>query len=184
MEIVEAVKSEQEAKLVADKLKKHKGELYSDLWRFGVNAALRISDLLSITMKEALSGVLVIKEGKTDKKRTITLNSTAMSIVHKRHLANPDHIWLFQVDSNRAKNKPISRVSVATAFKEIGDIMNIKLGTHSMRKTLGWTMYSQGAPIERICKVLNHSTPAVTMCYIGLTEADTQAAYEEFEIRI
>jgi len=53
-----------------------------------------------------------------------------------------------------------------------------------MRKTLGWVMYSNGASIERICKLLNHSSPAITMAYIGLTQADTDAAYTEFEIKI
>ena len=54
---------------------------------------------------------------------------------------------------------------------------------HSMRKTLGWTMYSAGERIERICKVLNHKDSGVTMRYIGLTQADIDSAYHEYEIR-
>lgn len=184
MKTVEAVKTLDEAKMVATLLTKHKGDIYSDLWTFGVNAALRISDLLSITMEQALTGVVDLREGKTGKARRIPLNSTARSIVESRYKANPDHVWLFQVNSNRAKGKAISRFAVAKAFSEIGAIVHIKLSTHSMRKTLGWVMHSNGASIERICKVLNHSTPAVTMAYIGLTQADTDAAYTEFEIKI
>ncbi|MOA18625.1 hypothetical protein D3C78_1389570 [compost metagenome] len=49
-----------------------------------------------------------------------------------------------------------------------------------MRKTRGWLMYSGGTPLEVICKVLNHSSPAVTMVYIGLTQAEIDATYHEF----
>ncbi|GAB3369005.1 tyrosine-type recombinase/integrase [Spongiibacter taiwanensis] len=184
MAAVDAVKTLDEVRDVARLLKKHRGEIYSDLWVFGVNVALRISDLLPLTMEQAKSGMLELQEGKTGKLRKITLNDTAKAIVNKRIVANPDHIYLFQVDSNRARNKPLSRSAVSKAFAEVGEILDIQLGTHSMRKTLGWVMHSQGASIERVCKVLNHSHPAVTMRYIGLTDADTQAAYSEFEIRI
>lgn len=184
MATVDAVKSLDEVRDVARLLKKHKGDIYADLWVFGVNVGLRISDLLPLTLEQAKSGVLELKEGKTNKNRKITLNGTAIAIVNKRLVATPDHTYLFQVESNRAKNKPLSRSAVSKAFAEIGEMVGVKLGTHSMRKTLGWVMHSQGASIERVCKVLNHSHPAITMRYIGLTEADTQAAYSEFEIRV
>ncbi|MNL34076.1 hypothetical protein D3C87_1560230 [compost metagenome] len=49
-----------------------------------------------------------------------------------------------------------------------------------MRKTRGWLMYSGGVSIEMICKTLNHSSPAVTMAYIGITRAEVAAMYHEF----
>ncbi len=82
-----------------------------------------------------------------------------------------------------SKMYPISRQSVSAAFKEVGNILSLKLGTHSMPKTLGWTMYSAGERIVRICKVLNHNDSGVTMRYIGLTQADIDSAYHEYEIR-
>tara|TARA_R110001592_G_scaffold112297_6_gene310409 strand:- start:7829 stop:8386 length:558 start_codon:yes stop_codon:yes gene_type:complete len=185
MATVDAVKTLDDVRYISSLLKKqNSSQIYSDLWLFGINVGLRISDLLSLTFSDVESGVLEITEGKTNKKRTITLNGTAKAIRNKRRVANPQHTYLFQVESNRAKNKALSRSAVSKAFAEAGETANVKLGTHSMRKTLGWVMHSQGASIERISKVLNHSHPAVTMRYIGLTEADTQAAYSEFEIKI
>ncbi len=183
MQIVDAVKSSAEIKLMASLLEKHHGVIYSHMWVFGVNAALRISDLLSVTMEHALTGTLSLREGKTNKLRTIPLNQAAMSVVQRRHELNPTHSYLFQVDCNRAKHKPISRQSVSGAFKEAGDILGLRLGTHSMRKTLGWTIYSAGERIERISKVLNHKDSGVTMRYIGLTQADIDSAYTEYEIK-
>ncbi|MEB2517382.1 tyrosine-type recombinase/integrase [Pseudomonas sp. YuFO20] len=182
MNIVEAVKTEGEAETISRKLTKNArgNSLYADIWRFGVNTALRISDLLSLTFEDVQGDRLVIKEGKTGKTRVIDLNSSVKSIVGRRRAAHPSHTYLFEVDSNRAKGKSVSRVSVANAFKAVGDEMCLQLGTHSMRKTRGWLMYNGGVSIEKICKVLNHSTPAVTMAYIGITQAEVDATYHEF----
>lgn len=182
MNIVEAVKTLSDAEVISRKLTKNArgSTLYSDIWRFGINTALRISDLLSLTFDDVSGSKLTIKEGKTGKTRSIDLNSGAKAIIAARRKANPHHTYLFEVDSNRAKGKPVSRVSVANAFKAVGDEMSIQLGTHSMRKTRGWLMHSAGESIEMICKVLNHSSPAVTMAYIGLTQAEIDATYHEF----
>lgn len=184
MQLVEAVKTQAEVQQITHKLTLNArgNTLYADIWNFGLQVALRITDLLTITYDEALSGRVVIKEGKTGKTRSIELNSKAIEIVKARRAAHPDHTYLFEVDSNRASGKPVSRVAVAVAFKAVGDELDIALGTHSMRKTRGWLMHSAGVSIEKICKVLNHSSPAVTMTYIGLTQSEIDATYHEFII--
>ena len=184
MQLVEAVKTQSEVQAITGKLllNARGNTLYADLWNFGLQVALRITDLLTITYEEALSGRVVLKEGKTGKTRSIELNSKAVEIVQARRMAHPGHTYLFEVDSNRASGKPVSRVAVAVAFKAVGDELGISLGTHSMRKTRGWLMHSAGVSIEKICKVLNHSSPAVTMAYIGLTQSEIDATYHEFVI--
>lgn len=184
MELVEAVKTTAEVQQIANKLTRNaKGNtLYADLWNFGLQVALRISDLLTITYEDALQGRIVIKESKTGKVRSIKLNEKAAAIVQQRRAAHPTHTYLFEVDSNRAKGKAVSRIAVAVAFKAVGDELGISLGTHSMRKTRGWLMHSSGVSIEKICKVLNHSSPAITMAYIGLTQAEIDETYDEFVI--
>lgn len=184
MELVEAVRTQEEVQQVAHKLLLNaKGNtLYADIWNFGLQVALRITDLLIITMEEAKQGRVIIKEGKTGKTRNIALNEKARSIVKARAEAYPHHIYLFEVESNRAKGKPVSRVAVAKAFKDVGDELRIALGTHSMRKTRGWVMHSAGVKIEVICQVLNHSSPAITMRYLGITQSDIDSTYDAFVI--
>lgn len=187
MNEVEAVKTKEEIKLVEQLLAKHHGSLYADLWRTGVNLALRISDLLSIKLEDIdlNSRELELVEGKTGKKRHLKINETALSIITKRLSEYPEDIYLFQVHSNRTKGmaaKPVSRVSVARVFKEVGEILSVKLGTHSMRKSRGWAMYSDGVPVEMICKVLNQSSPAVTMRYLGITKAEVMQTYLDYEL--
>ena len=184
MQFVDAVKTKAEVDQISHKLLLNaKGNtLYSDIWAFVLQVALRISDLLTITMAEAKSGRLALKEGKTGKHRLLKLNEKAQAIVESRSKRYPDHEYLFQVESNRAKGKPVSRVAVAVAFKAVGDELGIALGTHSMRKTRGWVMHKAGASIELICKVLNHSNPSTTMLYLGLTQAEIDSTYDDFVI--
>ncbi len=93
-----------------------------------------------------------------------------------------NHRWLFEVECRRAKGKPISRCTVARVFKEVGDQIGLKLSTHSMRKTRGYALYDAGVPLEMIAKVLNHSSPAVTMAYIGITQQQILETYEAYEL--
>ena len=43
-------------------------------------------------------------------------------------------------------------------------------------------MFSDGVPIGKISKVLNHSSPTVTMAYIGLTRDEVLGTYDEYEL--
>jgi len=58
----------------------------------------------------------------------------------------------------------------------------VVLGTHSMRKTRGYAMHKAGRSIESIAKVLNHSSPTITMRYIGLVQQDIDESYTELEL--
>ncbi len=183
MNEVAAVKERENIQAVGVFLEKHGSKDYRDIWELGINAALRISDLLALRYTDVV-GVeeLTLSEGKTGKKRNIRLNSKAQAIIAKRREENPGDEWLFQSKGNRAKSarKPIDRSTVARKFKEIGDIMGIALGTHSMRKTRGYAMWSDGVPIEFISKVLNHSSPSVTLRYIGIEQDDIRKSYDDY----
>lgn len=184
MNTVDAIKSKDEINTVTHLLKKIGGVLYADIWKVGINMGLRISDLLSLKYEdfdlEKLS--LTIREQKTGKSRHIRLNDSVIKVFNNRREDYPLDIWLFEVHSNRAKNRPISRESVARIFKEVGEIVGVQLGTHSMRKTRGWAMYSDNVPLEMISKVLNHSSPAVTMRYLGITKEEVLDTYTQYEL--
>ena len=191
MNLVEAVRTpEQRTQLEAQLL--DAGQIYFDLWKVGVNLALRISDLLTITMADVKSldsdaPALHLVEQKTDKKRKIVVNNAALKIMQRRLADNPKHKYLFQSDAvnlSRHTKKAINRRSVCRVFEKAGQRIapKVQLGTHSMRKTRGYAMYDAGRSIESICKVLNHSTPAVTMRYIGIDQRDIDQSYVDFEL--
>lgn len=183
MNEVDAVKGDDQISMVSHMLYKHGSSDYQDIWNLGINMGLRISDLLSLRFEDVVGQTdLELIEKKTKKRRTVKLNAKAQTIIIRRHKASPSDEWLFQAKGNRAKNaqKALDRSTVARKFKEIGEIIGIKLSTHSMRKTLGYAMYTKGVPLEKICKVLNHSTPSVTMRYIGIEMEEIHKLYDEF----
>ena len=192
MQEVEAVKTSAQRQQVEAHLA-GQGTLYADIWKVGVNTALRISDLLSLTMNDvrsldAAQPSLQIKEQKTDKLRKIVVNQSAWGVMQQRLADHPDHVWLFQSDAanrnRREPPKPINRRSVSRVFERVGQKVapKVALGTHSMRKTRGYAMHKAGRSIESIAKVLNHSSPAVTMRYIGLVQQDIDESYTDFEL--
>ncbi|WP_319784484.1 tyrosine-type recombinase/integrase [Oceanisphaera sp. IT1-181] len=182
---VAAVKDKAMVKRI-ENLLRDKSDIYGDVWAIGLNMALRISDLLSLTFSDVTGERVAIAEGKTGKKRIIKITPSARAIIEKRRAANPEHVYLFQSASNRSKalGKPITRFAVAKAFKEVGErnSVQVNIGTHSMRKTRGYFMHSAGVPIERIAAMLNHSSPATTMRYIGLDQEVLDKDYDDFDL--
>lgn len=188
---VEAVKTSQQRGQVEAHLVQA-GQIYHDNWKLGVNTALRISDLLQLTMLQVKqldtdAPALELVEIKTGKARRIVLNAPALKILHNRLANYPQHVYLFQSESikiDRHNPKPINRRSVARVFEKVGQQIapKLQLGTHSMRKTRGYAMFEAGRSIESIAKILNHSSPAVTMRYIGIEQRDIDQSYVEFEL--
>ena len=168
------------------------GQIYFDIWKAGVNLALRIGDLLSLTMAQVKAldpaePVLHLVEEKTGKKRQIRVNTTALKVMQRRLKENPKHCYLFQSESVKLHRKPaqaLNRRSVARVFEKVGQKIapKVQLGTHSMRKTRGYAMHEAGRSIEEICKVLNQASSVVTMRYIGIDQRDIDQSYVEFEL--
>ena len=160
------------------------GELYADIWKLGVNLALRISDLLRLQYADLNLNerTVTLTEAKTGKRKTLRLNSTALAIINQRKTRHPDHTWLFEVTCNRAKQQPIHRSSVSRAFKAVGKQLGLTLSTHSMRKSRGKALYDDGVPIEKIAKVLNHSNTTSTLRYLGITQEEVLKTYDEYEL--
>jgi len=163
-------------------LEKHYPPLYADVWKIGGNLGLRIGDLLEIKYSDMNldKRTLSIVEGKTKKPKEMRLNEAVIEIVEKRHKQYPDDIYLFQVHSNRAKDKPVSKVSVSRVFKSCGEIIGLKINTHSMRKSRGKIMFDSGVPVAKISKILNHSSEAVTMRYLGISKEEELQTYDDF----
>ena len=191
MNQVEAVKTQKQREQIEAHLQEA-GQIYFDIWKTGVNLALRIGDLLSLTMADvkkldAAEPMLQLVEEKTGKQRQIRVNRSALTVMQRRLKENPKHRYLFQSESVKLHRRPaqaLNRRSVARVFEKVGQKIapRVQLGTHSMRKTRGYAMHKAGRSIEEICKVLNQSSPAVTMRYIGIDQRDIDQSYVEFEL--
>lgn len=183
MNIVNAA-NKAEIDMIHSALNNKYGSLYADIWKVGVNLSLRIGDLLNLKYADLNleERTLKLTEAKTGKQKSIRLNAPAITVIARRQQEHPADIWLFQVHSNRAKDKPISRVSVSRIFKEAGDLLGLTINTHSMRKSRGMAMYKDGVPVEKIAKVLNHSNTTSTLRYLGITKEEVLKTYDDYEL--
>ena len=87
-----------------------------------------------------------------------------------------NYIFFSTKDENALKN--------LKEFKKIEEYLNIPypLGSHSLRKTWGKNVYDATLNIALIMKVFNHSSPGITLKYIGIEEEDINKLYEGIEI--
>ena len=160
------------------------GQLYADIWKIGVNLSLRISDLLALKYSDLNleQRELTLTEAKTQKTKRIRLNKTAVDAILKRKDTHHEHIYLFQIESNRMKSQPVSRVSVSRVFKAAGDSLGFSINTHGMRKSRGKAMFNDGVSIEVIARVLNHSNTTSTLRYLGITQEEVMKTYDDYEL--
>lgn len=166
-----------------------------NLINIGVNVALRISDLQNLKFEDLnKDGTIKIKEKKTKKFRTIALNKVcdkSINDLKKFYNSLGYQIktgYLFKsLNRSYIKNKEdhyISTTSVNRYLREARDYLNINypIGTHSLRKTWGYNVYKKTHNIALIMKALNHSSPSITLRYIGIEQEQLNKTYLEFEL--
>lgn len=147
------------------------------LFVLGINTGLRISDLLALTIgdvvcKKAAIDRLEVTEQKSKKLRVIALNPKMRRLIERyiegerQGATQEEPLFLSQ------KGKSISRQHAYYLLNEAARAVGIseRIGTHSLRKTFGYFAYKQGVDLSMIQKLLNHSSQAETLRYIGITQ--------------
>ncbi|GLI57307.1 site-specific integrase [Propionigenium maris DSM 9537] len=170
-------------------------ELVYLIWKVSLNLALRISDTLAITEKDAQrfirTGYYLGKDRKTNKSNRVKLNeNTKAALIRalelKSTMMNENNPYLFVSRSNRSRNsvKHISRIQVFRVYKEVVDYLNldIHIATHSARKTWGVQVYQKTKNIALVMERLNHSSERSTLKYLGITQEKMNKIIEEFNL--
>ena len=193
--MVEGFSSKQDLEIFENRLKE-KNEVFYLVWKVGVNLALRVSDVLKITVEEAReyvkSGVYNARDKKTKKQNLVKMNNVTIQAleraleIRENSKVSKDNIFLFVGQGNRVSNSltPISRQAVDKYFKKAVDDENLKIeiGTHTMRKTWGRLAYQKGYRLEDIMKRLNHSHGDTTLLYLGITNKYIDDIVADLEI--
>jgi site-specific recombinase XerD len=173
-----ALYKEEDINNMITKLDAHHGHsLFGDIVELGVNVGLRISDLLSIKMDDerldVTKGLFYLVEQKTGKQQVTTFPPELMvSMIIKRKSLHPDHTFLFQSPSNRARaiSSPVSIRSVNRAMEQAAKSLKLdgKYSSHALRKGFATALLEKGVPIETISKLLNHSSITTTQKYLDV----------------
>lgn len=175
------------------------------LFIVGINFGLRASDLRMLRFSNLINDNFTFKDSfavfekktrntrKKKKNRYITINEAVMDAV-TLYLQNTDGVclsdYMFRSASNNGgrKNEPISIKSIDRILKNIAEelSLNIKMSTHTLRKTFCYwmMMYGHNEPRRLLLlqKMLNHASPVQTLDYIGLTQEEFDRAYRNLNL--
>ena len=178
METVDALRDLEQINSIKEYLKKHSARDYL-LFVFGINTGLKISELLLIKVKELFTSEGEIKdfyhyaEMESERRQSVFLNKKVKEAVmtYLSQVNIEEQIYLFQ---SRKFNQPITRQQAYRIIHEAAVNVGIegKIGTNSMAKTFGFHAFKQGVSIALLQKHFNHSTPAETLKFLGITKDD------------
>ncbi len=163
---------------------KWKDPKYALLFKFGLNTGLRISDILPIKTGDIFNAngefkdYLVLNEKKTGKEKKIKINLALRTELLQ--FTTPDErrkdLYLFYNSKTKFHIKRIQAYKVLKKASVACDVENF--GTHSMRKTWGyWTYKASKYNIGLIMDTFNHSSPNVTLRYIGVNQDQKDKLY-------
>ncbi|RCX20159.1 phage integrase family protein [Anaerobacterium chartisolvens] len=156
---------------------------YALLFKFGLNTGLRISDVLPVRVKDVycengkFRDYLILKEKKTGKEKKIKLNAALRNAIED-YVKN-ESLTLGEYFFWSKKGKYLSRIQAYRVLKEAAEIIGIEnFGTHSLRKTWGyWTYKASRYNIGLIMDTFNHSSPSITLRYIGVNQDQKDELY-------
>ena len=154
----------------------------------GAFFGLRVSDLLSLTWNQILTGEeFAIYEQKTGKRRVIRINSGFQAHVQDCFNAlgvkDSEECCFLNRYGGLISLQMINRHLKAIKVKYQLRINNFS--THSLRKTWARRVYenenAQGRgdmALLKLSELMNHSSPAITRRYIGLRQQELGEVYD------
>lgn len=178
MATVEPIRNKNDIKAVEKILAK---QSYRNLLLFtlGTNCGLRISDILRLNVGDVKDkSIIEITEKKTGKFKRFPINDKLKPMLKEftknREASEPlfKSVWGHRLD----------RVTSYQIIKDACKQANIEtaVGTHTMRKTFGYHHYKKFKDVVMLQKIFNHSSPSITLIYIGIEQDQINDSYKNF----
>ena len=147
----------------------------------GTNCGLIISDILALNVSDVKNkNFIQITEKKTGKFKKFPINSKLKPLFAKytkgKNLDSP----LFETKFGNRLERVAAYYIIRNACEEAS--LDDKFGTHTMRKTFGYHHYKKFKDVAILQKIFNHSSPDVTLRYIGIEEDQIFESYTSFII--
>jgi len=153
------------------------------MFLLGINSGLRISDILNLKVSDIKDrDSIILTEKKTGKEKRFLLNDTLKSELKDFIAFKEDPEYLFS--RHRSGKKPLDR---STAYRIINNAaravgISDNIGTHTLRKTFGFHFYQRNKDVALLQYLFNHSSPSVTLRYIGINQDVADKAMKDFNL--
>ena len=194
VEFVQPIRDKKQIESMKRILRANKGTGLRDhcLFVLGINSGLRVSDLLALRVTDVADergrpkDRIGVREQKTGKTKDFPLGDTAKKAV-KEYIADRFRDVPVQPSEPLFLSKKGGPLQRAQAWKILNDAaraigISERIGTHTLRKTFGYWAHQSGVDVTRIQKLLNHSTPGITLAYIGITQEELDNVYLTLEL--
>lgn len=200
------IKTHKDIIAMANWLSEHKNNKYVLAFTLGINLGLRANELLDLKMnqvfspdgsvrliedEEDTSDGIDIYQSKTKKHRTVFLNAACKDAlewafpIKGAYLHSEEYLFpsreggAIQVGTFR---KVLKEAAAACGLKQ-------NIGTHTCRKTWGWHQYKYNSEkanldITMLQRAFGHSSPEVTLRYLGITDEEDKALYKNMCINV
>lgn len=151
------------------------------LFTLGINSALRVSDLLRLTVGQVrysnIGDRVSIVEKKTGKTNVFMINKEIKDALdnYLKNVKANDLDYLFK--SRKGKNAPLTTYAVTKYVKEWCNAINLHInaGSHTLRKTWCFQQRTKyGSSWELISRRLAHHSPSITRAYLGIQTEEVE----------
>lgn len=177
MASVEPIRNLNDLKKVEQILSKNKRDLL--LFTTGTNCGLRISDILALNVEDVRGkSYIQLVEQKTGKFKKFPINSKLKPMFEEFTEGRRDDEPLFMTKFKNRLGRVTAYYTIRLACEEVK--MEAKFGTHTMRKTFGYHHYQKFKDVAMLQKIFNHSSPTVTLRYIGIEQDKIDESYTNF----
>ena len=191
-QIVLPIKDSNVLKMVQDTLLDsfRAGRRNYTIFQVGKATLLRVSDVMTLKKSDvfnpdgSIKSTAFIHDKKTGKANTLYLKPVKQDLLIY-------HDWLVQQNLNSewlfpSTSRPKRHITEKQFYKvmtHVGDLLGINyLGTHTMRKTGAYRVYTQSNyNIGLVIHLLNHSSEAMTLTYLGLDQASRENMLDQID---
>ena len=182
--LVEPIREPEDIKKIIDYLEKTDIK-YSTAFQIGIYSGLRVSDIVGLNIDDVENKKFVeVLEKKTGKYKKFPINEDLQKII-KEYLKIRKQTWSCDESNPLFVGKQHHRLDrtqvyrmIVRACEDLGIEGNF--GTHTMRKTFGYHHYRQFKDPVLLQKIFNHSSPLITLRYIGIEQEDINNSYQNF----
>jgi integrase len=160
------------------------------VFQVGKATLLRVSDVMKLRWVDVFNENGTVRQNafihdqKTGKANLLYLKPVQTDLLAYQAWLKGNHLvsdWLFPSLQNPERH--ITEKQFYKVMSKVGDLLSINyLGTHTMRKTGAYRVYTQSNyNIGLVMHLLNHSSEAMTLAYLGLDQASTETMLDQID---
>lgn len=144
------------------------------MFMIGIYTGVSMREILELKVSDITKSHIILPSKAREQDRKMIMNPTLKKIIGEYIYGKKKKCLLFpsRHKTKTGKEKPVSMRQVHHILQKAGRDIGYqeKIGTYSLRKTFGYRYYQQYQDIETLKVILNHSTNAETMEFIGVSK--------------